>query len=75
MMGLHGQPLYHDSQEPNPSSRAARHQGRVDGFFLGDASPVRWKGPDLSPVWLGLMEMNVIREFLLTWCGELDYPG
>ena len=44
-------------------------------FFLGAASPVRWKGPmDLSPVWLGLMEMNVIREFLsdVIW-GELDY--
>ena len=29
---------------------------------------------DLSPVWLGLMEMNVIREFLadVAW-GELDY--
>jgi ATP-binding protein involved in chromosome partitioning len=44
-------------------------------FFLGAGSPVRWKGPmDLSPVWLGLMEMNVIREFLadVVW-GELDY--
>ena len=44
-------------------------------FFLGAASPVRWKGPmDVSPVWLGLMEMNVIREFLadVVW-GELDY--
>lgn len=44
-------------------------------FFLDDASPVRWKGPmDVSPVWLGLMEMNVIREFLadVVW-GELDY--
>src|SRR4029077_2672336 len=44
-------------------------------FFLDDASPVRWKGPmDVSPVWLGLMEMNVIREFLgdVFW-GELDF--
>lgn len=44
-------------------------------FFLIPASPVRWKGPmDLSPVWLGVMEMNVIREFLadIVW-GELDY--
>ncbi len=44
-------------------------------FFLNRASPVRWKGPmDLSPVWLGLMEMNVIREFLadIVW-GELDF--
>ena len=44
-------------------------------FLLNDAAPVRWKGPmDLSPVWLGLMEMNVIREFLadILW-GDLDY--
>src|SRR5436309_11655387 len=44
-------------------------------FFLDPASPVRWKGPmDLSPVWLGVMEMNVIREFLadVVW-GDLDY--
>lgn len=43
-------------------------------FFLDAASPVRWKGPmDVSPVWLGLMEMNVIREFLadVIW-GDLD---
>src|SRR5919204_6790440 len=44
-------------------------------FFLDAASPVRWKGPmDLSPVWLGVMEMNVIREFIadIVW-GSLDY--
>lgn len=44
-------------------------------FFIKEAAPVRWKGPmDLSPVWLGLQEMNVIREFLadIVW-GELDY--
>lgn len=43
-------------------------------FFLKPDSPVRWKGPmDLSPVWLGMMEMSVIREFLadIVW-GELD---
>lgn len=44
-------------------------------FFLKKSDPVRWKGPmDLSPVWLGLMEMNVIREFLadIVW-GEIDF--
>ncbi len=44
-------------------------------FFLKEDSPIRWKGPmDLSPVWLGMMEMSVIREFLadIVW-GELDY--
>ncbi len=43
-------------------------------FFLKPDSPVRWKGPmDLSPVWLGMMELSVIREFLadIVW-GELD---
>ena len=44
-------------------------------FLLNETAPVRWKGPmDLSPVWLGLMEMNVIREFFadILW-GDLDY--
>src|SRR6266542_420877 len=48
--------------------------GSMD-FFLGELSPVQWKGPmDLSPVWLGITEMNVIREFIadIIW-GELDY--
>ena len=40
-----------------------------------DDAPVRWKGPtELSPVWLGMMELSVLREFLadILW-GELDY--
>jgi len=48
--------------------------GSMD-FFLDELSPVRWKGPmDLSPVWLGVMEMNVLREFLadIVW-GEVDF--
>jgi ATP-binding protein involved in chromosome partitioning len=48
--------------------------GSMD-FFLEEMAPVQWKGPmDLSPVWLGLTEMNVIREFIadIVW-GELDY--
>jgi ATP-binding protein involved in chromosome partitioning len=48
--------------------------GSMD-FFLDGLSPVQWKGPmDLSPVWLGVMEMNVIREFIadIAW-GSLDY--
>lgn len=47
----------------------------MDFFLRQEDSPVRWKGPmELSPVWLGLMEMNVIREFLgdVNW-GEIDY--
>ncbi len=48
--------------------------GSMD-FFLDELSPVRWKGPmDLSPVWLGVWEMNVLREFIadIVW-GEVDY--
>ena len=48
--------------------------GSMD-FFLEELAPVQWKGPmDLSPVWLGLTEMNVIREFIadIVW-GKLDY--
>ena len=48
--------------------------GSMD-FFLDETAPVQWKGPmDLSPVWLGLTEMNVIREFIadIVW-GALDY--
>jgi ATP-binding protein involved in chromosome partitioning len=44
-------------------------------FFLRLDAPLQWKGPmELSPVWLGLQEMSVIREFLadIVW-GELDY--
>ncbi len=44
-------------------------------FFLKEGSPLRWKGPmDLSPVWLGMLEMSVLREFLadILW-GPLDY--
>ena len=48
--------------------------GSMD-FFLDELSPVRWKGPmDLSPVWLGVWEMNVLREFIadIVW-GEVDF--
>ncbi len=44
-------------------------------FLIRPTEPVRWKGPmDLSPVWLGLQEMQVVRELLsdVVW-GELDY--
>ena len=47
----------------------------MEFFLRQEDSPVQWKGPmELSPVWLGLMEMNVIREFLadIVW-GDIDY--
>jgi len=75
MLGMHGQTL---TITPGgaipPVGPLGIKVGSMD-FFLQAASPVRWKGPmDLSPVWLGVMEMNVIREFLadIIW-GELDY--
>jgi len=75
MLGMHGQTLTitPDGAIP-PVGPLGIKVGSMD-FFLQAASPVRWKGPmDLSPVWLGVMEMNVIREFLadIIW-GELDY--
>ncbi len=75
MLGMHGQSLNVTPDGAIPPVGPLGMKVASMDFFLGDASPVRWKGPmDLSPVWLGLMEMNVIREFLadVVW-GELDY--
>jgi len=47
----------------------------MDFFLKEKNTPVRWKGPmDISPIWLGMHEMNVIREFLsdILW-GDIDY--
>src|SRR5574341_1473953 len=75
MLGMHGQTLTITPEGAVPPvGPLGVKVGSMD-FFLHAASPVRWKGPmDLSPVWLGVMEMNVIREFLadIIW-GELDY--
>src|SRR6267142_798991 len=75
MLGLHGQSLTLGPEGAIPPVGPLGVKVASMDFFLEDASPVRWKGPmDVSPVWLGLMEMNVIREFLadVVW-GELDY--
>jgi ATP-binding protein involved in chromosome partitioning len=75
MLGLHGQSLTMTPEGAIPPVGPLGVKVASMDFFLGDASPVRWKGPmDVSPVWLGLMEMNVIREFLadVVW-GDLDY--
>ncbi len=74
MLGLHGQSLTITPEGAIPPTGPLGIKVASMDFFLDAASPVRWKGPmDLSPVWLGLMEMNVIREFLadVVW-GELD---
>jgi ATP-binding protein involved in chromosome partitioning len=75
MLGLHGQSLTITQEGAVPPIGPLGLKVASMDFFLDAASPVRWKGPmDLSPVWLGVMEMNVIREFLadVIW-GELDY--
>ncbi|MBM4124222.1 MAG: Mrp/NBP35 family ATP-binding protein [Nitrospira sp.] len=75
MLGLHGQSLTITPDGALPPIGPLGVKVASMDFFLDAASPVRWKGPmDLSPVWLGLMEMNVIREFLadVIW-GDLDY--
>lgn len=75
MLGMHGQSLAMTAEGAVPPVGPLGIKVASMDFFLDAASPVRWKGPmDLSPVWLGLMEMNVIREFLadVLW-GELDY--
>jgi len=75
MLGMHGLSLTMTSQGAAPPTGPLGVKVASMDFFLSAASPVRWKGPmDLSPVWLGVMEMNVIREFLAdTAWGELDY--
>jgi len=75
MLGLHGQSLTMTPEGAIPPTGPLGVKVASMDFFLDAASPVRWKGPmDLSPVWLGVMEMNVIREFLadVQW-GELDF--
>jgi ATP-binding protein involved in chromosome partitioning len=75
MLGLHGRTLTMTQDGAIPPTGPLGIKVASMDFFLDATSPVRWKGPmDLSPVWLGLMEMNVIREFLsdVAW-GELDY--
>lgn len=75
MLGMHGQALTITPEGAVPPVGPLGVKVASMDFFLDATSPVRWKGPmDLSPVWLGLMEMNVIREFLadVIW-GDLDF--
>jgi len=75
MLGIAGQTLTMTPEGAVPPVGPLGVKVASMDFFLKGSDPVRWKGPmDLSPVWLGLMEMNVIREFLadIVW-GELDF--
>ena len=79
MLGMRGAPL--GFVDGAPASGAVAPVGPLGIRVASIASlipagqPVRWKGPmDLSPVWLGLQEMQVVRELLsdVAW-GDLDY--
>ncbi|WP_447975327.1 Mrp/NBP35 family ATP-binding protein [Nitrospira sp. Kam-Ns4a] len=75
MLGMHGLGMTITPEGAIPPTGPLGVKVASMDFFLSAGSPVRWKGPmDLSPVWLGVMEMNVIREFLadVVW-GELDF--
>ncbi len=75
MLGIRGQELTMTPEGAIPPvGPLGIKVGSMD-FFLGDLSPVSWNRPmELSPVWLGTLEMTVIREFLadIVW-GEVDY--
>ncbi len=75
LMGMHGRGLEVTPEGARPPEGPYGIKVASMDFLLNESAPVRWKGPmDLSPVWLGLTEMNVIREFLadVIW-GDLDY--
>ena len=75
MLGMRGKGLLDTPEGAVPPTGPLGLKVASMDFLLQANAPVRWKGPmDLSPVWLGLTEMNVIREFLsdMAW-GELDY--
>src|SRR4026207_123442 len=65
MLGLHGRSLTMTPEGALPPVGPLGVKVASMDFFLGAASPVRWKGPmDVSPVWLGLVGMDVVRGFL-----------
>ena len=75
MLGLKGQRFTFTGEGAFPPIGPLGMKIASMEFLLQPDAPVRWKGPmELSPVWLGLQEMSVIREFLadIEW-GELDY--
>jgi ATP-binding protein involved in chromosome partitioning len=74
MLGMKGEKFIMSSEGAIPPVGPYGIKVASMEFFLGKDRPVQWKGSmDLSPVWLGVLEMNVIREFLgdILW-GELD---
>ncbi len=74
MLGLSGQKMILSMAGAEPPTGPYGIKVAAMSFLADPAGPVRWKGPmDLTPVWLGMMESAVIREFLSdTVWGELD---
>lgn len=75
MLGLSGQRLDFGPEGAQPPEGPLGIRVGSLAFLLEDNQPARWKGPmDLTPVWLGMMEASVLREFLadVAW-GELDF--
>lgn len=75
MLGVHGKfEIGPDGAVP-PVGPHGMKVASMEFFLKQEDSPVTWKGPmELSPVWLGMQEMSVIREFLadIVW-GDIDY--
>lgn len=74
MLGLAGKSFLYDENGARPPAGPMGIQVAAMSFVADPTGPLRWKGPmDLTPVWLGMMEAGVIREFLAdTVWGELD---
>ena len=76
MMGTAGLPFDMTTEGAIPPSGLLGIKiASMGSFVTREDRPVRWKGPvELSPVWLGAMEMSVLREFLsdVVW-GDIDY--
>ncbi len=75
MLGVNGKFEITSEGAIPPTGPLGMKIASMEFFLKQEATPVQWKGPmELSPVWLGLMEMNVIREFFadIIW-GEIDY--
>ncbi|MBI2403566.1 MAG: P-loop NTPase [Gemmatimonadetes bacterium] len=74
MLGMGGADLTLTMEGAEPPAGPLGIRVASMAFLLQRGVPIRWKGPmDLTPVWLGMMEASVIREFLsdIAW-GELD---
>jgi len=76
MMGIGGLPFKITTEGAIPPSGPLNVKVASMGAFVSrEAMPIRWKGPiELTPIWLGTMEMSVLREFLsdVVW-GEIEY--